>query len=64
MTLTASVGFLLPQSRGVGLYITHLKRGPRESFETAGIAGLLGEDAFLKDVASAMARVEQSMRER
>ncbi|KAI0753444.1 sulfate anion transporter [Daedaleopsis nitida] len=52
------------KSRGVGLYITHLKRGPRESFETAGIVGLLGEDAFLKDVASAMARIEQSMRER
>ncbi|KAI0740680.1 sulfate anion transporter [Earliella scabrosa] len=51
------------KNRGVGLYITHLKRSPRESFEKAGIIGLLGEDAFLKDVASAMARVEQAMRE-
>ncbi|CDO72606.1 hypothetical protein BN946_scf184985.g25 [Trametes cinnabarina] len=53
-----------PCNRGVGLYITHLKRGPRRSFEKAGIVGLLGEEAFCKDVASAMARVEQAMRER
>ncbi|KAH9949279.1 sulfate anion transporter, partial [Amylocystis lapponica] len=52
------------QSRGVGLYITHLRGGPRDAFERAGVVGLLGEDAFCKDVASAMARVEQSMRER
>ncbi|KAI0710290.1 sulfate anion transporter [Cerioporus squamosus] len=52
------------KNRGVGLYITHLKRGPRESFENAGIVDLLGEDAFLKDVASAMACIEQKMRER
>ncbi|KAI8978222.1 sulfate anion transporter [Trametes punicea] len=52
------------KNRGVGLYITHLKPGPRRSFEKAGIVGLLGEDAFCKDVASAMARVEQAMRER
>ncbi|KAI0764375.1 sulfate anion transporter [Trametes elegans] len=52
------------KSRGVGLYITHLKPGPRRSFEKAGITALLGEDAFCADVASAMARVEQAMRER
>ncbi|TFK83243.1 sulfate anion transporter [Polyporus arcularius HHB13444] len=52
------------KNRGVGLYITHLKPGPRESFEKAGIVTLLGEDAFLKDVASAMACIEQKVRER
>ncbi|KAI0657719.1 sulfate anion transporter [Cubamyces menziesii] len=52
------------KNRGVGLYITHLKPGPLLSFEKAGIVSLLGEDAFCKDVASAMARVEASMRER
>ncbi|KAI0667113.1 sulfate anion transporter [Trametes maxima] len=52
------------KNRGVGLYITHLKAGPRRSFEKAGVVGLLGEEAFCKDVASAMARVEQVVRER
>ncbi len=52
------------QNRGVGLYITHLKPGPHESFEKAGIVTLLGEDAFLKDVASATACIEQKVRER
>ncbi|KAF9816803.1 hypothetical protein IEO21_03883 [Rhodonia placenta] len=52
------------QSRGVGLYITHLKKGPRESFERAGIIKLLGEDAFCKDVASAMHLIEQAARDR
>ena len=55
--------FLSTQGRGVGLYITHLKRAPRASFESAGVLSLLGEDAFCADVASAMARVEQAMRE-
>ncbi|KAH9915418.1 sulfate anion transporter [Fomitopsis serialis] len=52
------------QSRGVGLFITHLKKGPRGSFERAGIIKLLGEDAICKDVASAMVRVEKLVRER
>ncbi|KAI1788302.1 sulfate anion transporter [Ganoderma leucocontextum] len=52
------------KSRGVGLYITHLKPGPRAVFETAGVVALLGEEVFCKDVGSAMARVEQAMRER
>ncbi|KAI0333331.1 sulfate anion transporter [Cubamyces sp. BRFM 1775] len=52
------------KNRGVGLYITHLKPGPLLSFEKAGIVSLLGEEAFCKDVASAMARVEAAMRER
>ncbi|KAI0077181.1 sulfate permease [Panus rudis PR-1116 ss-1] len=53
------------QSRGVGIYITHLKRNPREAFKRAGIVDLLGESAFCKDVSSAMALIEQgSVRER
>ncbi|OBZ69840.1 hypothetical protein A0H81_10083 [Grifola frondosa] len=50
-------------SRGVPLYITHLKKGPFESFKRAGIVKLLGDDAFCKDVGSAMAQVERHMRE-
>ncbi|PCH35721.1 sulfate anion transporter [Wolfiporia cocos MD-104 SS10] len=52
------------KSSGVGLYITHLKRGPHATFDRAGISRLLGEDAFCKDIASAMARIEQIARER
>ena len=54
----------IAQSRGVGLFITHLKKAPRESFERAGIIKLLGEDAICKDIASAMVRVEKLARER
>lgn len=46
------------------MYITHLKSDPWRAFEKAGVVALLGEDAFCKDVASAMVRVEQAMRER
>ncbi|EKM53615.1 uncharacterized protein PHACADRAFT_176024 [Phanerochaete carnosa HHB-10118-sp] len=45
-------------ARGVAIYITHLKRGPRKKFEQAGFVELLGEEAFCKDVSSAMARIE------
>lgn len=45
------------QSQHVGLWITHLRRGPRESFERAGIIDLLGEDAFCRDVSTAMAKI-------
>ncbi|THH27826.1 hypothetical protein EUX98_g6364 [Antrodiella citrinella] len=48
------------RNRCVGLYITHLKRRVHDSFERAGIVQLLGEENFLKDVSSAMARIEQS----
>lgn len=44
--------------------MTHLKKGPRETFERAGLVNLLDDGAFCKDVASAMVRIEQSMRER
>lgn len=52
------------QTRGVGLYIAHLKPVPRDMFERAGVVELLGEQALCKDVAGAMALVEQAMRER
>ena len=44
----------------MGLYIAHLKGGPRYSFERAGIVDLLGEEAFCRDVSSAMALIERS----
>ncbi|RDB25013.1 hypothetical protein Hypma_007463 [Hypsizygus marmoreus] len=48
------------KSRGVGLYITHLGPGPRETFWKAGIVDLLGADAFRQDVADAISIVERS----
>ncbi|KAG5646214.1 hypothetical protein DXG03_004040 [Asterophora parasitica] len=47
-------------SRHVGLYITHLAPGPRETFQKAGIVDLLGADAFRESVADAIALVESS----
>ncbi|KAG6887409.1 hypothetical protein C0995_015596 [Termitomyces sp. Mi166 len=48
------------KSRGVGLFITHLSPGPRETFLKAGIVDLLGADAFRESVADAIALVERS----
>jgi len=48
------------RSRGVGLFITHLRPGPRKTFTMAGIVDLLGADAFRETVADAMAIVEGS----
>ncbi|KAK7691301.1 hypothetical protein QCA50_004695 [Cerrena zonata] len=48
------------KGRDVGLYIAHLKGGPRHSFERAGIVDILGEDAFCRDVSTAMTLIEQS----
>ncbi|KDQ56404.1 hypothetical protein JAAARDRAFT_36572 [Jaapia argillacea MUCL 33604] len=45
------------QGQHVGLFITHLRSGPKRMFETAGIVKLLGEHAFFENVASAMAQV-------
>ena len=50
--------FLPFQSRGVAIYITHLRSGPRDTFERAGIIDLVGEDAIYNDVGSAMMRIE------
>ncbi|EMD33228.1 hypothetical protein CERSUDRAFT_118269 [Gelatoporia subvermispora B] len=52
------------KTRGVGLYIAHLKPVPHDQFERAGVVDLLGERVFCKDVASAMGLAEQAMRER
>ncbi|ETW75348.1 sulfate transporter [Heterobasidion irregulare TC 32-1] len=41
-------------SRGVSVFITHLRAGPREMFERGGIVKLLGEDAFYEDVGTAI----------
>lgn len=45
------------QSRDVGLYITHLRSGPRKQFVKAGIMDLLGPESFQENVGSAMARI-------
>jgi hypothetical protein len=44
----------------VGLFITHLAPGPRQTFAKAGIVELLGADAFRESVADAMNLVEGS----
>ncbi|KAF5384491.1 hypothetical protein D9757_006434 [Collybiopsis confluens] len=45
------------RSRGVGIYITHLRSGPWKAFEKAGIVKLLGEEAFQENVANAVAKI-------
>ncbi|KAI0302286.1 sulfate transporter family-domain-containing protein [Multifurca ochricompacta] len=45
------------RSRGVGVFITHLRPEPRVMFERGGIVKLLGEDAFYEDVGKAMSRL-------
>jgi len=47
------------QTRGVGVFITHLRSGPRKMFDKAGVVELLGHDAFYSNLADAMARVER-----
>ncbi|KAH8115181.1 sulfate anion transporter [Phellopilus nigrolimitatus] len=44
------------KTRGVAVFIAHLRAAPRVTFERAGIVALLGEDAFYEDVAAAMTR--------
>ncbi|KAI0067589.1 hypothetical protein BV25DRAFT_1818966 [Artomyces pyxidatus] len=45
------------KSRGVGIFMTHVRAGPREMFDRAGVVKLLGENAFYEDVATAIGRV-------
>jgi len=47
------------QNRGVELFVTHLRSGPRKMFERAGIEELLGPDAFFDTLGDAMARIGQ-----
>jgi len=51
------------QSRGVGIYITHLVGQPQQAFEIAGLLTVLGTDRFCKDVSSAMAKIEYHARQ-
>ena len=53
----------LLQSRGVGIYITHLKGQPHRVFEIAGLHELLGEDRFCFDVKAAMTQIEGRSRQ-
>ncbi|KAH7909601.1 sulfate transporter family-domain-containing protein, partial [Hygrophoropsis aurantiaca] len=46
------------KNRGVVLFVTHLRPGPRQMFERAGIVELLGEGAFYDTLGDAMAKVE------
>lgn len=48
---------LVRKNRGVTVYVTHLRRVVRHSFERGGIVELIGEDAFYQDVAAAISRV-------
>ncbi|KAK0486360.1 sulfate anion transporter [Armillaria novae-zelandiae] len=45
-------------SRGVGLFVTHLRPGPQKMFVIAGIVDLLGPEAFQENVADAIAIIE------
>lgn len=47
------------QNRGVELFVTHLRSGPREMFERAGIEELLGSEAFFATLGDAMASIAQ-----
>lgn len=51
------------QSRGVTIFITHLRDKPRITFEKAGIVQLLGKDAFFENVSQAIQRIEIVERE-
>jgi len=44
------------QNRGVELFVTHLRSGPRKMFERAGIEELLGSDAFFDTLGDVMTR--------
>lgn len=47
------------QNRGVELFVTHLRPGPRKMFERAGIEELLGSEAFFATLGDAMASIGQ-----
>ena len=48
------------KARGVGLYFAHLREGPMLLWRKAGIIDLLGEEAFQRDVAGVIVRLEQA----
>jgi MFS superfamily sulfate permease-like transporter len=47
------------KGRGVGLYFAHMRGGPMRLWRKAGIVDLLGEEAFQRDLASVIPRLEQ-----
>jgi high affinity sulfate transporter 1 len=47
------------QNRGVKLFVTHLRSGPREMFKRAGIEELLGSEAFFATLGDAMTSIGQ-----
>ncbi|KAF8910825.1 sulfate anion transporter [Mucidula mucida] len=49
-------------TRGVGLFLTHLRRGPHSMFDAAGILDIIGPDAIQENVAAAMSRIETTQR--
>jgi len=50
------------RAREVGVFITHLRAGPRVMFERGGIVKLLGADAFYEDIGTAMGRLTREAR--
>lgn len=46
------------RSRGVGLFITHLRSGVYNTFDKAGIVEMIGRDAFRHNVADAITIIE------
>ena len=42
----------------MGLYIAHIRSGVYKTFEKAGIADMIGRDAFRENIADAMAVLE------
>ncbi|KAL4064287.1 sulfate transporter family-domain-containing protein [Scleroderma yunnanense] len=48
------------KSRGVHLFITHLRPEVRTMFDNAGIVEMLGQDAFYDTLGQAMAKVESA----
>ncbi|KAI6007619.1 sulfate transporter family-domain-containing protein [Pisolithus orientalis] len=46
------------KSRGIRLFVTHLRPNIREMFENAGVVAMLGADAFYDTLGEAMAKVE------
>ncbi|KAF9011581.1 sulfate anion transporter [Hymenopellis radicata] len=49
-------------NRGVGLFLTYLRRGPHTMFDAAGILDIIGPDAIQENVAAAMSRLEMTHR--
>ncbi|EJD46921.1 sulfate permease [Auricularia subglabra TFB-10046 SS5] len=52
------------KSRGVELYMTHVRPAVRGQFERGGVVKLLGEDRFFVNVAEAVAHIEMAELER